>query len=105
MSARPKLHAVAPDEKPATQPKAKAHANVADAARTGSRREVLASMRNRLAKTLDSDATPPHAIARLARELADIDREIRSMDDADEGSDDNRSATTAQDDTFDASAI
>lgn len=105
MAARAKLHAVSPDEKPASRPKPKAHANVADAAKTGSRRDVLVSMRSRLAKTLDGDATPAHAIARLARELADIDREIRSMDDADEGSNDNGHADQDPGDAFDPATI
>lgn len=100
MPERAKLRAVAPDE----QAPAKPRVTITEAVKDGSRREVLVAMRARVARTLEDPATPAHAIARLVREVSDLDREIRAMDEANED-DDAHEGPSAVDDAFDAAAI
>lgn len=64
------LRAVSPGD-PA--PKRK---SVADAALSGDRRELLVSMRDRIAKAVSDQNCPPRDLAALTRRLQDIAKEI-----------------------------
>lgn len=78
------LRAVTPGEAPApAKPRTRtkrATSPVADAADTGSRRDLLAAQRTRLAKAVDSPDTRPRELAQLSRQLLLIDEEIRQID-------------------------
>lgn len=69
------LRAVAPDEKPARRFK-----NISESLE-GSSRDVLAAMREALAKQLDAGAIAGNSIASAYRELRELDRLIRLADD------------------------
>lgn len=73
--AKPRLRAVAPDEKPPAKPK-----NVEQAAKTGSHRDLLVAMRDRIAVTVSDTGCPPRDLAALTRRLQDIAKEIESID-------------------------
>lgn len=64
------LRSVAPGE-PAPRRK-----SVADAAQSGDRRELLISMRDRIAKAVSDPDCPPRDLASLTRRLQDIAKEI-----------------------------
>lgn len=96
-----KLRAVAPDEHAPT----KERKTVVDATNDGTRREVLVAMRARIARTLDDTSTPAHAIARLVREVADLDREIRAIDESTEEHDGSEDGEATGRRSFDASAL
>ena len=89
------LRAVSPDEKAPIR-------NVAEAAASGSHRDLLVAMRDRIAKAVADTDCPPRDLAALTRRLQDIAKEIASIDAraADEAGDLNDT-----DDSFDASAI
>lgn len=70
------LRAVTPGER---QPKRK---SVADAARSGDRRELLIAMRDRIAKTISDADCPPRDLASLTRRLQDIAKEIEQLETA-----------------------
>lgn len=94
------LHAVAPGETGKTKPKV--HTKIADALE-GSSRDVLASMRQALAKRLDAGDVSSNAIASAYKELRELDRQIRMIDAAEEGERGSGSAGGRR--SFDATAI
>jgi hypothetical protein len=94
----PTLRAVADGE---TAPKPQVHARISDAL-DGTSRDVLASMRKALAKRLDDGDVSSNSIASAYKELRELDRLIRQLDDA--ANDDAREDVDV-DDRFDASAI
>lgn len=59
-----------------------APSTVAQAVKDGSSRDVLMTLRARIAQTIDDPDTPPRDLAALSRRLVDIDKELRSMDTA-----------------------
>ncbi len=63
-----------PTRKPAT-PK-----SVAQAASSGSHRELLVAMRERIARTVSDPDCPPRDLAALTRRLQDIAKEIDALD-------------------------
>lgn len=73
--AKPRLRAVVPDEKPPAKPK-----SVEQAAKSGSHRDLLVAMRDRIAVTVSNPDCPPRDLAALTRRLQDIAKEIESID-------------------------
>lgn len=67
------LRAVAPDEK--APPK-----SVTDAARSGTHRELLVAMRDRIAKTVEDPKCPPRDLASLSLRLTQIAKDIEALD-------------------------
>lgn len=92
------LRAVAPGET-ASQKKPQ---TVADAAKTGSHRDLLVAMRERLATAVSATDCPPRDLAALTRRLQDIAKEIESIDLRAEQEGEN---AAVEDEQFDASAI
>lgn len=78
MAARKPLRAVAPDEKPA--PRSKRALSVSEAAESGSHRDLLVAMRERIAKAVQDVNCPARDLAALTRRLQDIAREIEAID-------------------------
>lgn len=74
MSARKSLRAVAPGEKAPAKPK-----SVSQAAK-GTQRELLVAMRDRIATAVTAADCPPRDLASLTKRLADIAKEIESID-------------------------
>lgn len=68
----------------------------------GSSRDVLAAMRVALAKKLDAGEVSSNAIASAYKELRELDRLIRLLDEA---AKDDRDNGTPEDEAFDASAV
>jgi hypothetical protein len=96
------LRAVAKDEKaPAKPEKPK---TVTEAARTGSVRELLVAMRDRVAETVENPNTPARDIASNSKRLMEIVRDIEALD-AREDDEGGARAPEVQDGTFDASAV
>ena len=95
------LRAVKDDEKP--PPKTK-KLTVSQAAATGSHRELLVAMRERIAKTVSDPECPPRDLAALTRRLQDIAKEIESIDlrAKEEGEDAN---DVAEDESWDSEAL
>lgn len=91
------LRVVGKDEKPAP----KVHKNIVDALE-GSSRDVLASMRLTLAKKIDAGEVSSNSIASAYKELRELDRLIRSADQADREDHDHGDGQRR---SFDASAI
>lgn len=71
------LRAVGPDEKPAAKEK---KLTVAEAAASGSHRDLLVAMRDRVAKAVANPECPPRDLAALTRRLQDIAKEIEQID-------------------------
>lgn len=90
------LRVVSPDETVPARPK-----TVTEAASAGSPRELLAAMRDRVAKDVESPNTPSRDLAALTRRLLEIAREIEVID----AREDDGPELDLGDDTFDASAI
>lgn len=74
MAARKPLRAVAPGEVAPAKPK-----SVSQAAR-GTQRELLVAMRDRIATAVTNPDCPPRDLASLTKRLADIAKEIESID-------------------------
>lgn len=72
------LRTVKPGEKAPEKPKRKV--TVAEAAETGSHRDLLVAMRERIAKTVSDPDCPPRDLAALTRRLQDIAKEIEAID-------------------------
>lgn len=72
---KPRLRAVPPDEKPPAKPK-----SVAEAAKSGSHRDLLEAMRDRIAVAVSNPECPPRDLAALTRRLQDIAKEIEAID-------------------------
>lgn len=94
------LRAVKPDEKP---PK-KSKKTVSQAAEGGDRRELLVSMRSRLAKAVEDVNTPARDLAALSRRLLEVANEIEQIDLSD-GDDEVGKAAATPDSEWDESAI
>lgn len=76
MTVTPKrLRAVKPDE-----PKPKRDKSVAQAAASGSHRDLLIAMRDRIARTVSDPDCPPRDLASLTRRLQDIAKELDMLD-------------------------
>jgi uncharacterized membrane protein YccC len=72
------LRSVKPNEKPVTRkPRAK---TVTAAAKTGTARELLAAMRDRVAVAVENPNTPARDLAALTKRLMEITREIEALD-------------------------
>lgn len=71
---RPPLRAVEPGETK------RAPKSVAEAAASGSHRDLLVAMRERIALTVSNPACPPRDLAALTRRLQDIAKEIEALD-------------------------
>lgn len=93
-----KLRSVTPGEKP-PPPK-----SVAEAAESGTHRDLLVAMRARIAKTVEDPDCPPRDLAALTRRLQDIAREIEAID-ARAGHDGIGEAAATADEAFDAEAL
>ena len=74
MAARKPLRAVTPGEKAPAKPK-----SVAQAAK-GTQRELLVAMRDRIATAVTDPDCPPRDLASLTKRLADLVKEIESID-------------------------
>ena len=94
------LRAVGDDER---DDHPKAPKTITEAAKDGDRRELLEATRLKIAQTLESAATPPHTIAALARQLSEVDREIREMGEPEEAT--HGAAQASGEVAFDASAV
>lgn len=82
------LHAVTDSDKPAKRK------TITEAAESGTRREMLASMRLRITQALDDPKCHPRDLASLTRRLDDIDEKIRAIDAVIEGDDIDEAAST-----------
>lgn len=71
------LRVVSEKDEPHRKP---APSTVAQAVKDGSSKDVLMTLRARIAQTIDDPGTPPRDLAALSRRLVDIDKELRSMD-------------------------
>ena len=91
------LRAVKAGERPPRKAK-----SVTEAAKSGTRRELLVAMRDRVAKAVESPDTLPRDLAALTRRLTDIVKEIEAID-AREG--EAEDAPEVGDGEFDASAV
>jgi hypothetical protein len=94
-----RLRAVSPGERPAR----KRAQTVAQAATSGSHRDLLIAMRSRIAKAVEDPKCSPRDLAPLTRRLQDIAREIEEIDSRDH--DDITHAAATADDGFDAEAL
>ena len=105
MAARQNLHAVTDADTPTpvlaapVKPK-----SVADAAKGGSRRDLLVAMRDRIATAVSAPDCPPRDLAALTRRLQDIAKDIETIDlrAREEGAD---AADAQGDEPLDASAF
>lgn len=75
MSSKRALRAVSDDEKPARRPK-----TVTEAADVGTQRDLLVTMRARVATAVEDPNTPARDLAALTRRLLEIAREIEAID-------------------------
>jgi hypothetical protein len=94
------LRAVTPGER---RPPRKPKLTLAQAAESGSHRDLLVAMRTRIAATIQDPKCPPRDLAALSRRLQDIAREIEEIDSRDD--DDITHASGTADDVFDAEAL
>lgn len=76
MARKSPLRVVTPDDKPARARKL----TVTEAASTGTVREQLVALRERIAKTVEDPTCPPRDLAALSRRLMEITKEIESID-------------------------
>jgi hypothetical protein len=83
-----KLRAVRPGE-PGRRP-----LTVSQAAKDGSRRDLLIALRVRIAQAVESRDTPPPALAALSRRLLEIAREIEALGAEGAGDDVGKAAAT-----------
>lgn len=71
------LRVVAPDEKPKPRRRRK---TVAQAASSGSLKELFIATRDRIAKTVDDPNCPPRDLAALTRRLTEIGKELAAIE-------------------------
>ncbi len=101
MAARKPLRAVTPDEKaPSARRK---RLTVSEAADAGTHRELLVSMRERVARTVDDPNCPARELAALTRRLQEIAREIEAIDTR--ALEEVRESGAAADEAWDAQAL
>lgn len=78
MAARKKpLRVVSPDEKPPAKAR---QLSVTEAAKSGTVREQLVALRDRVAKTVEDPNCPPRDLAALSRRLMELTKEIAAID-------------------------
>ncbi len=70
------LRAVAPDEVPPPR----RDFTVTEAAKEGTARDLLAAMRDRIAKAVEDEHTSPRDLAALTKRLGEMVREIEAID-------------------------
>lgn len=75
-----------------------------EAAESGSRRELLEAMRERIALAVDDLKTPARDLAALTRRLMDIAKELEALDAA-ESEDEVGAAISTPDAEFDPAAL
>lgn len=92
-----KIRAVAPNEAPPA-PK-----TITEAASSGTHRELLVAMRDRIAKAVEDPNCPPRDLASLSRRLHELSKDIEQHD-AVEAQEVSQGGPVADED-FDASAI
>lgn len=94
------LRAVKPGETPAPKKKQ----TVEQAATSGTHRDLLVAMRDRIAQAVSSPDCPPRDLAALTRRLQDVAKEIEAIDArvADEGGEAGDGAVST---AFDAAAL
>lgn len=92
-----KLRAVAPNEAPPA-PK-----TITQAASSGTHRELLVAMRDRIAKAVEDPSCPPRDLASLSRRLHELSKDIEQHD-AVEAQEEGRRGEIADED-FDSAAI
>lgn len=80
------------------------HRTVADAAANGTTRDLLVSMRNRIAEQVDKAETPARDLAALTKRLADVVKEIEAIDAREDQEADN-DASEVEDGDFDATTV
>lgn len=104
MAERPNLTVVKSTSPRRRKPAAKkVPESISDAVASGTDRDVLAAMRKALAKKLDDGEVSSNAIASAYKELRELDRLIRQLDNAsNEGANVTR---PSRDRSFNASAI
>lgn len=90
---------------PGTAPQPKRAPRSITAALDGSSRDVLAAMRQALAKKLDAGEVSSNAIASAYKELRELDRLIRAADEAEELEAGSRDRDRGPRRSFDASAL
>lgn len=94
-----KLRTVQPDEQPAGPVRPP---TVAEAAKSGDHRALLAAMRDRIATAVQDPECPPRDLAALTRRLNEIAKDIRAMDLAAQQEADER---VPDDEAFDAASV
>ncbi len=107
-----RLHVAKPNDVPVpvaepadvpVRPRRPRRKTVAEAAASGSRRDLLIATRDRIARTVTSADCPPRDLAALSRQLVLLAKEIEALDLA-EKAEAGRSGQV-DDEEFDASAI
>ena len=94
------LRSVSPDEKPAAPRKP---LTIAEAASSGSTRDVLVASRDRIARALDDPNMSGRDLASNTKRLMEIVREIEAIDAR--AAEDGEAGADVQDGAFDASAV
>lgn len=79
-------------------------ASVIAAAESGSTRDLLVAMRDRIAVAVEDPQTPARDLAALTRRLLDIARDLEALDAA-EAEDDIGRALDLEDEDFDPSTV
>lgn len=74
--------------------------SVAQAAASGTHRDLLVAIRARIATAVDDDATPARDLAALTRRLGDVAREIQAVDEREE-----QESRPVEDEPFDPAGI
>jgi hypothetical protein len=97
------LRAVKPNEKPPPKKPVKPK-TIAQAASSGSTRDVLVASRDRIARALDDPNIAARDLASNSKRLMEIIREIEAID-ARAHEEASESAAEVQDGAFDASAV
>ena len=98
--AKPALSIVDANTPPVTPPK---NLSITEAAAKGDHLGLLEAMRDRIARTVQSEDCPPRDLASLTRRLDDISKQIKAL--RVEAEEEARSESEATDEAFDASAI
>jgi hypothetical protein len=75
-----RLHAVGETGAPARQARKPAQKTVTAAAKSGSQRELLIALRDRIAKSVEDADTPPRDLASLSRRLMEISKELKALE-------------------------
>jgi hypothetical protein len=96
----PNLRAVVPGEKP---PRSRRPKSVTEAASSGTTRELLVAMRQRIAVAVENPNTPARDLAALTKRLAEVVREIEAIDAREQQEGDG--SAPCEDGDFDASAV